>query len=65
GRLLGSGMDEVEIIVEAVADNEPVNFIRPHGSEPAIFSMYNSLFTHLGFHCPLLLLNARSCISLM
>ncbi|MCI64186.1 hypothetical protein A2U01_0085444, partial [Trifolium medium] len=33
-------MDEAEIIVEAVADNEPVNLVRPPGSEPAIFYMY-------------------------
>ncbi|MCI89988.1 hypothetical protein A2U01_0111277, partial [Trifolium medium] len=29
GRLLGSGMDEADIIVEAVADNEPVTLARP------------------------------------
>ncbi|MCH91644.1 hypothetical protein A2U01_0012573, partial [Trifolium medium] len=32
GRLLGFGMDEAEIIVEAVVDNEPVNLVWPPGT---------------------------------
>ncbi|MCH99581.1 hypothetical protein A2U01_0020595 [Trifolium medium] len=52
GRLLGSGMDEAEIIVEAVADNKPITLVRPQGSTPTTFYMYISLFTHLGVLLP-------------
>ncbi|MCI37195.1 hypothetical protein A2U01_0058419, partial [Trifolium medium] len=52
GRFLGSGIDESEIIVEPVADNEPVSLSRPQGSTPATFYMYSSLFTRLGVLLP-------------
>ncbi|MCI68234.1 hypothetical protein A2U01_0089493, partial [Trifolium medium] len=46
--VLGSGMQEEDIVVEPVRDVEPVSLTRPEGSEPPIFYMYSAFFDRLG-----------------
>jgi hypothetical protein len=47
GDFFGYGMTEEDIEVEPILDNyEPVNLVRPSGSDPPIFYMYSCLFTH-------------------